>query len=540
MKNRIKIFSIIALGVSMSLSSCKDYLDINKNPNDATYANPELVLPGALTSTGSLIAVTLNDYGAWISGYQANAFGYSYVGSDVTTYNYTAASNTGVWTGVYGNLRNYQYVINQTDGQAKYILFNAVAKIMKAHHFQLLVDQYGDVPYSEGLLGAENVTPKYDKAEDVYQSLVKELDNSITTLKAHLNDDAVMKLSNADIVFKGDVLKWIKFANNIKLRILIRASESSIKTFVNSAFNTFSSEGFLIEDVIVNPGYSASSANMNPFWTNWHSSYTGTYTSTGKSRVPTPYIMGFYDGAKLSDSKRGKLVYRDMTKPLNQLGVEATSSAASAPTTNYPAWYTGTGTGVNASETQGILKSRIAGTPIMLASEVNFLLAEAALKGHVLSGSAQTNFDAGVKNSFIYLLKSGSTNALPSGVTSTTVDADVAAYKTANAASPNAYLTDYALATNDDQRLEAIITQKYIALNYITSLESWNEYRRTGYPKTDGSTDARKSFASVTSVSSRADKLPVRLLYPQSEINLNGNTPRGLSPFTSRIFWDAN
>lgn len=519
----------------ISFTSCKDdYLDINKNPNDATEASPELVLPAALNTTASLVSNTFNDYGAFIAGYQANAFGFSYVGSDVVTYNYTASSNTGLWTGVFGNLRNYQYIINNTQ-TPNYALFNAVARIMKSHNYQLLVDQYGDVPYTDALKGVDNLTPKYDKAEDVYKSLVTEIDAAIAILKANATNTTINQLGKADIFFAGNITRWIQFANSIKLRILVRAASApSLAAFVNTAYGTFSSEGFITEDVVSNPGYSSSSANLNQQWTSIHSNYTGTAATAGRSRVPTPYAVGFYNGSKLTDNRRGLLVYRSLTAPLNQLGIEPATAAASAPTTGFPAWYIGTGTGTAAIETQGILKSRVAPTPILLAAEVNFLLAEAALTGRTLSGSDATNFNLGIVNSFKYLEKLGSTNTVPSTSNPTT---DAATYQTNNAGS---YLVNYALATTTPQKLEAIITQKYIALNYIHSHEAWNEYRRTGYPVTNPNGTAAQNMASVTSVSTRADKLPVRLLYPQSELNLNQNVPKGLNPFTSLIFWDAN
>ena len=95
------------------------------------------------------------------------------------------------------------------------------------------------------------------------------------------------------------------------------------------------------------------------------------------------------------------------------------------------------------------------------------------------------------------------------------------------------------IATTPDQQLEAIITQKYIALNFINSSEAWNEYRRTGYPRSSNFTsDPTTSFASTLSQSSRPDHLPTRILYPASEYSYNAaNVPTGVSPYTSLIFW---
>jgi hypothetical protein len=98
---------------------------------------------------------------------------------------------------------------------------------------------------------------------------------------------------------------------------------------------------------------------------------------------------------------------------------------------------------------------------------------------------------------------------------------------------------NYSLATTNAQRLEAIITQKYIALNFVNGFEAWQEYKRTGYPAISGTT-ATSTFVSLQSSATTADRLPVRNIYPTTEYNLNPNVPSGLSAYTSKIFWDAN
>jgi len=115
------------------------------------------------------------------------------------------------------------------------------------------------------------------------------------------------------------------------------------------------------------------------------------------------------------------------------------------------------------------------------------------------------------------------------------VKALVANYRTLNASNT---LVNYKLATTQDQKTEAIITQKYIALNMVNSQEGWNEYRRTGYPSVSG-TAAETTFASKVSQSTRADKLPSRILYPTTEVQYNSaNVPSATTDsFTSLIFW---
>jgi hypothetical protein len=147
------------------------------------------------------------------------------------------------------------------------------------------------------------------------------------------------------------------------------------------------------------------------------------------------------------------------------------------------------------------------------------------------TGSAKTLFNAGISASFNYLYMK------PDGTISGSPTADAAAYIAANNTS---FLVNFDLATTTAQQIEAIITQKYIALNMVNSDEAWNEYRRTHYPtiiSTAGATGTQ-TFASSVSESTRPDKLPTRILYPTSEGSYNStNVPKGISPYSSLIFW---
>ncbi len=526
-----KILNIsIVLILILGISGCKkSYLDINNDPNSATSSTPQLVLPAVITNIGGNYMTYFN-YGAYMAGYMANAGGYSFVGSTTITYNYNNSSNTGLFTGAFSDLRSIQYIITSTKGVPQYTLYNSVARILKSYYYQILVDEYGNVPYSEALQGADNVTPHYDNASTVYQSLVTEIDAAIAQLKAYSPSPSITTLSNADLMFGGDVTKWIQFANNIKLRILIRAQKGTLASFTSTAFNTFSSEGFLLDDVLIQPGYVSTAARQNPLWNSYQSTYTN--AAVGQSTIPTTWIYTFYNGTKISDASRGALIYRAYsgTSVRGQLGADNNPVWGGAPN-----WYVGTGTGINSTEARGLIKSRVMGMLIFPAAETYFLLAEAALNGHVLNGSASDNFENGIKASYNYLMKSGTT--LTSS-TPTVLNDYLNTYKAANIGN---YLVNYSTAASDAQRLEAIITQKYIALNFVNGYEAWQEYKRTGYPAVSGAA-ATTTFASTQSVGTTPDKLPVRSLYPTTEYNLNPNVPpaAGINAWTSKIFWDVN
>lgn len=513
-----RTITVLLTGLVMVSTSCKKYLDINTNANQATSATPELVLPLALTVTAGDMS-GYNTYGSQLGGYSANAGGYGGFGEAIS-YAFSSGTFTGLWSGNYNNLEDYQYIITQTDGQAPtYNNFNAAAKIMTALNFELLVDAYNDIPYSEALKGKDNLTPKYDKAEDIYPALANLLDSAIKRIDDASSAAGVKPLGTSDVLFAGDMTKWKKLANTLKLKLIITANGKA--TFANK---TFSADGFLTADALVDPGYTRDNGKQNPDWNGWAFSYTG--GDANKAWIPTQYVLGFYDGTKLSDSYRGKASYYQFPSTgYNRLGVENVSTPK-CPSGSF--WYSGTNrAGSSAGGAVGILKGPGAGYPLMLAAESYFLQAEGALTG-VISGDPKTFFNAGIKASFTYLYtnEGGTIVGDPAG--------DFAKYQADNATD---HLVNYDLGLTTADKLESIITQKYIADNYIRGEVSWNDYRRTGYPKVTPGGNGYQTFASTVSESPRPDKLPTRIAYPTFEVTLNPAHVETASPFTSFIFW---
>ncbi|HZF63284.1 MAG TPA: SusD/RagB family nutrient-binding outer membrane lipoprotein, partial [Chitinophagaceae bacterium] len=167
LSNKLLLFTAL---FSLSVISCRKQLDINQNPNDVTESNitADLILPNALHGVG---VQTANGYG-WL----ANWMGYwspsgSFAPStEESTYNISSLFGEAKWAGVYNVLYDLETVDNKsTAGNQRF--YKALAKIMKAHLYQNLVDIWGDVPYSEAFKIPEVRTPKYDKAEDIYADL---------------------------------------------------------------------------------------------------------------------------------------------------------------------------------------------------------------------------------------------------------------------------------------------------------------------------------------------------------------------------------
>ncbi|MBL0334795.1 MAG: SusD/RagB family nutrient-binding outer membrane lipoprotein [Chitinophagaceae bacterium] len=200
-----KIFLIAPLAAIVVATGCrKEQFNINKNLNSPTDSTVtfDVVLPAALHASGGIIA---NQWGVlqnWM-GYWARSGTYA---PNVVeeTYEITTGFGNGIWNACYDN--NYDYQIVQSKAaKSGATFYEGIARIMKAQNFQILVDVYGNVPYSAALKGGANPTPAYDKGLDIYKDLFRQIDTGISLIK-----NSIVSASNVnkniwsnDIVF-GD------------------------------------------------------------------------------------------------------------------------------------------------------------------------------------------------------------------------------------------------------------------------------------------------------------------------------------------------
>jgi hypothetical protein len=523
--------------------SCEDKLDINDNPNSPITADINLVLPQAITASAS-IANQFNSYGGHFGGYIANAGGFSGFGN-LLNYNLTPIDYNGLWVNTYRDpLKDFKYVIDNTEGQREYAYYNASAKIMTAFLYQKLVDTFGNIPYSEALRGEEDIlVPAYDDAATIYQDLFAKLDESIEIIQTAQESTTILPLRltvAADPLFneitdaKDQATAWAKFANTLKLRILLRlTSKTEFNTFVSSGFTGLDlGLGFLSDDAIVDPGYELN--RPNPAWATWGK--TTALALANSSRIPTTFSFGFFNGNKLNDARRGEAYFVNYPgTPTNQLGNEVGNPTIASGLVTWASNQTGyIGT--------GILKGPAMGQPLMLHSEALLLVAEAQLRGFI-AGDYISTFNNGVNASFGYSIKNENESpVVPPGLTIgaglTTVQALGNEYRTINVGNR---LADISLAATFEQRMEAIITQKYIAMTMITSDEAYNEFRRTGYPLTQpGGAPLLDIASNKSTITTRFDKLPTRVLYPATEQSYNAANYVTINHTSDLIFWDPN
>ena len=494
MKNIFKYISLLVVALLLA-TSCDDFLDVNVDPNNPTSVTPDLVLPVAQKYTAEVMQWDryINHLGNMMMYNWSQADGFSWY-NDEFLYLVTTSFYQQIWNTSFQNpLKQYQILDNLSG--AEYDNYRAISKIMKSYHFQLLVDFYGDIPYAEALQRKDEATPAYDDASAVYDGLISDLDSAIILIK-NADVTALVPDENADIMFAGNMTDWIRMANSVKLRILVR--ESGVKD-VSAAVAAIEAEGtgFITTDVLVNPGYAVEEGKQNPLWDDLGVDVGGTQTLSSKATCATQYVIDYLTS---TNDPRISFIYEEPAT--GHLGVPQ-----GLPNDQYdipvldqydPKFVSNIG--------PGILQSATMGANIFSLAEVYFLRAEAALAGvHV--GDPQEYYNAGIEASFAYLGADGAVT-----------------YR--NQTIP---LVNY--ITSPD-KLEAIITQKWIAMNGITAEQSWFDYNRTGFPS---------GLPISLFMEGVVDDRPVRLFYPASEISSNGeNVPTQPDAFDAKIFWAGN
>jgi len=486
----------ILLLLSLVVMSCsEDYFDVNESQDNPSESTPQLTLPVAQKLSASYLSGNYNSVNTlgnlWAYTWAA-AGNYIYF-TDEMQYNVTSGFRTATFQSAYlGPLANYDYVEN-FDAGIEYSNYRAIAKIMKAFHYQYLVDAYGDIPYTEALQGGANPTPAYDTAEFIYNDIYNQLNAAIALIAQGEGDENVITVGEEDIMLGGDMQMWAKFANSLKLRILLRQSETGSSFATEYAELNSNPYGFLGagENVYANPGYVMEAGKQNPLWDAFGETSAGNLAANTEATRATDYVI-----EKLMDFNDPRLsrLYYPAAETNTFEGIAQNNQTATAPQTQD---LSGVGPGVLVSAEQNAI--------IMQSAESLFLQAEAAQRNFI-SGSPQALYESAIEQSFNQL---GATGA--------------AAYYSQS-------IPNVGWAASSSNPIEAIITQKWIALNGTNGFENWIEYRRTGYPS---------DLPSAPNATQPT--IPIRLLYPTSEFASNPNnvpSQTGSDAFSSPVFWD--
>ncbi len=507
-----KISIYLSIILVMGTVSCKKILDINDNPNSATNSTPQLTMPIALEGCARIVNTQYLSLGFWV-GYYAGSASFA---KPAATYSYDIQNTfgAGTWDALYNNLEDIDYVEKQAVA-LKLPMYEAIAKVLKVVNYQQLVDLWGNVPYTDALKGTGFFAPKYDDAQTIYEDMVKKVDTAINIMKQTGTPASILvNIDGQKIIMFNDVLdpanattssqafvdQWVRFANTVKLRLLMMQSQIPGKdAYIKQNLTGLTTADFLQsgENAEVNPGYQNTKGKFNPFFGMFYSD-VNTATDGYNSQKASKNVVDVYRA--LDDTLRLGYVFSIPATFDRFLGSEFGDPS-------------GTPGAANFHKGSGFIVDPVRPAPIMTSMESLFLQAEAVQRGY-LTGSAQALYEEAVRTSFEY-------------------DGVASAYAPYMAQT----LPEISWANATD-KIQLIIGQKWLALNGLNVLAVFNDYRRTGFPN-EGTTSIIRAPLSTDPTSK--GKVPLRLFYPQSETlyNTANVTAQGnIDIFNTPIFWD--
>lgn len=540
MKNIKYILVTVVLFV---LSGCGDhFLDINVDPNNPSkVALGQLLTNAQLTMTNSM---TMGNNGistpASILVHQTVQRGsvdqYFVSGNDTQIQN--------VWQNLYsGSLEDYKSIIDQGTAQ-KSLHYVGIAQVLSAYTFSIIVDLWGDTPYSEALSPTKFIYPHYDDDATIYPQLIALLDQGIE----NLNADSPDAPGSDDLIYGGDLEKWIRLANTIKLKLY---NQTRLVSDVSADVNKLLTGGTLMKsggDFELAYGTSISPNDRNPV-------FVVEYTLGNRPTYISPYFYEilndkhtFHNNLVLSGIKDPRVPYywfNQLTDP-----TQAQNPTEYTDTNGFVSIFfssQGVNQGFNQDKSQTVLGLYPIGgryddgkggvvnttaTPGTVTGPGNvaqrllpyfnslYIQAELALTEPGVSGDPRVLFASAMQASFDKVNAIAAASSVP------------VIAKSAQNSYMNAVLAKYD-AGSTDKKLELILTEKWIA-SFGFALDSYSDYRRTGYPVMyDPNTD-NIPFTQTSRL------YPVSLAYSATALNLNFNSPGQKNVTTDRVFWDPN
>lgn len=363
----------------------------------------------------------------------------------------------------------------------------ALIDILTVYSYQILVDTFGDIPYSEALKGSVNYLPKYDKAIDIYKDLIVRIDRDIANVET-----GYPAFGTADIIYRDNLVSWIKFANSVKLKLGINLKASGLEDNIADAAIVSASKSVFTSNIDnAKISYEINVPNTNPL-------YVDLVFGGRHDFVPA---KPFVDALVAKNDPRTKVYFAQNLKDDD----------------GNPLPYRGGVIGVKNSFgkfthiSDKIQAPDFKGTYLDYA-EVEFLLAEAVERGVAVTGSAESHYNNAIKASM-----------QDWGVSDSDADAYLAQSTVA-----------YSTATGTWQ--QKIGEQAWYAM-FNRGFEGWTFTRRLNFPALSPPPNADAAAEG---------QIPSRMAYPIREQTLNATnynaaaTAIGGDKLATRLFWDKN
>lgn len=527
----MKNIFLILLSVMLVFSACtkSDFEEAYPDPSKISFTTVEKQFTGFLQSNREYV---IPSYWNYFVVYRITANRYTQATGWVNATNQYVPGGGAVndrWGNFYGFLSQYREMQNiyeklSDEDKADRRIYMIAATIYLYDATQKVVDLHGDIPWSEaGMMSANGgdytiSLPKYDKAEDIYNKMLDDLKSFADELNSITIKSGIQAgFKTQDIVNKGDVTKWKKYCNSLRLRMLTRVSgvasfQTRATAEVNailgnsSSYPVVSANDDNIQIKIHDLNTDINSKGFRTGLEDWGGNYAGKaiidfMTTNNDPRLPVMFQEG-------DSAATGEFHGLD---PIATIG-EQEAFVLTNKLSLYN-WST-------------ISRNEFFPGVLVNASEVNFLAAEGYLKANN-DAMAKAAYEAGITNSIKnYFLYRSVSNNNESGAVTPPTDAEIADYISSAGIS-------WSNATTTQAKLALIGMQKWVDYSVIQPLENWAEVRRLNVPALtfwNDQADAQK-------------QPPTRWQYPDSEKTYNTenyNTVSANDKITNKLFWDVN
>lgn len=566
MKSLIKIKNntskIVVLFSSLLFLSCNEYLDVNTDKDNPTAAPLDLLLTG--------IQVDLNKTTNFLdqSGSVLQVYTHQMTVREEQDQYGAKVNNTGVqndWQNLYLTLTNIESLIKQGEDSGD-LIYTGLGQIQKAYLISVAVDLWGDVPFLEATqLESNIIAPKFDDQKEIYETIFK----LIETAKTNLNSNKGLKPGVDDLFYKGDIQKWIRFANTFKLKLYNQTRLAS--NFDKNGLDALIAENNFFTSIDDDFEFKHTS-RLSPtdernklFLESYNSSQFTTYMSPWFYEIlkginpdihtgnPDPRIKYyFYNQLKagqlpeLGDETTGnpKADYWDKKTGFFSIrfGSQGPWRDFSAENSNtYPGIFpcggrydNGKGEIMDAKTATGIAPHRI-----LTYDEFLYIQAE-LIQAQLITGNAAAKLQEAMEASFAKVDQVVTNNDPDKKIA---MEVPVLTGSTAVTDFITKIMTEFTNA-GSAKKLEIIMTQKWVA-TFGDPCDQYTDYRRTGFPVLANPNSTKEyqlnnedAFPLIDTETVLNTPYPLSLYWPQSELNVNKNAPAQKVPGTYKIFWD--
>lgn len=511
MKKLIKYFLPVVV-LSGMMSCDKGLQDLNVNKTNPTSVDPVFLLNNAIIQTSYPVKTLVFDIG--IVQQMITPNGGVLAGANFNT-DSRDVTTALVWGVYYQNVIKYtQDVIQRTkDNEARSNLYN-MARIFQAYAFMILTDEYGNIPYSEAGVGFTDQVffPKYDEQEAIYSSIINELAQATAAL------DATRAIENSDVLYAGNIDNWKKFGNSILLRAGMRLSkvdpakaQATVQTAAAGALILDNaSDAYIRHDAnFAQPiGGTLNGSEASNFYL--AKPFVDQLKTTNDPRLAAIAVR--YVGATSGNGQTASAASTDPSVQIGMpIGYDNGTIIAQATADGLASFYD-----YSQADRTRVVKTT-APVFFVTAAQTNLLLAEAAFRGWISSGTAAQYFADGIKAHMDQMALYDPLSAV-------------------SASDRDAYIAANALGAGTE--LEQINTQYWIA-SFLNGPEAFANFRRSGFPMLTPNPYGQPNNPDVPQ-----GTFIRRLTYPPSELSVNTDnvnsaiSSQGPDKLSTRVWWD--